>query len=506
MSDHLTGGTSDDAGPADLRASYSLSTAQRISLLSSVTRQTASMANESKNVLESCLSSQQSIKDAKAMFEAVEVNVMRRRARLRQERDQLEKLKRIRDQRSQEVVQKREDIMQRFQGLKDVVSSLTDLRSRLDSERQRLSSCQEDLERRRAFMIRELVRLIYPINVPVDSGQSSWNPPSIGGFHLPDTRIHPQQQQHSNLNSSISISSPSSSWTKSWSQSMFGNQRQGVKSLEITEEEVSIAVGHVVHLILLISKFADIPLKYDLEFYGSRSHIIDHLNIGTWKQILGHPSLSSMNSSQDQSNLRSNQILGRKREGVQVSLFVSSKGSKDSRVYFNYGMYLMNQVIGQLKWTISSMHKRHVNLMGSLSSSDVMSIKRIDLTKTLGNINDILLIYCNLLNREDNRDSSLSSLSLPSPLQTINPVKSSGEETTEGEDSGQAISLTVSTNESSEDPFPSFPYKRQDADTFLAREMEAMLRTEQQPESNGQTVSHSTKSNSSQAIQTVGKE
>ena len=133
----------------------------------------------------------------------------------------------------------------------------------------------------------------------------------------------------------------------SWSKFFGAASKSG-----ISEEGFSIAVGNVVHMLLLISKFTDIPLKYDLQYAGSRSHVIDHLNITTWKQILGQ--MGSPSPSEIAGDPRDRfQIGNRKRDGVQVSLFIMSKGSKDSRVYFDYGLFLLNQVIAQIKWTLS---------------------------------------------------------------------------------------------------------------------------------------------------------
>jgi hypothetical protein len=429
------------------------------------------MSSESKDVLEASLLAQQGIRDAKTKFEIAELSLINTRSRWKRHKDHCDRLKKIRDERNQQLQQRRDAIMERFQGLKDVISSLNEQRSRVDFERKRLLSCKEDLERRRASMIRELFTLIYPISIPSlnVSGCQVWSPPTIAGFSLPDTQ-QPHQQQ--NLSSSINLSASTSSWSKSWTQSMFSPQKSGMNSIQITEDHLSIAVGYVVHLVILLSKFTDIPLKYDLEFWGSRSLVIDHLNIGTWKQILGHQTTTSTShASPDRNSIQNYSLMGKKREGVQVSLFVSSKGSKDSRVYFNYGMYLMNQVIGQLKWTLNCVHKKDIKLLSS--QSDFHQLKRIDLTKTLGNLHDILVIYSNLLMDQEEEDSQ------DSPNH-----KSSSQEVTDNSVDLAMLSQASSTTTSSNDKLAA--QKKDEVNSSLCREIEAMLRSDQQlSETNG---------------------
>lgn len=84
--------------------------------------------------------------------------------------------------------------------------------------------------------------------------------------------------------------------------------------------------------------------------------------------------------------------------GVKVTLFVKNKGSKDSRVYFNYGLYLINQIIGQLKWTLSVISRKSGKVDSSQAGSTLnlaISNKRIDLTKTLINLNEMIDAYVN---------------------------------------------------------------------------------------------------------------
>lgn len=44
------------------------------------------------------------------------------------------------------------------------------------------------------------------------------------------------------------------------------------------ETMIAIALGYVCHLLLMISQFLNVPLRYSIHFYGSRSTITDHIS------------------------------------------------------------------------------------------------------------------------------------------------------------------------------------------------------------------------------------
>lgn len=82
------------------------------------------------------------------------------------------------------------------------------------------------------------------------------------------------------------------------------------------ETRIAIALGYVTHLESMISQFLDVPLRYPVKHLGSRSKITDHIII---------------------------KIPDRERE---FPLY--SKG-KD-KVQFNYGVYLLNKNVAQLRY------------------------------------------------------------------------------------------------------------------------------------------------------------
>ncbi|XP_054285194.1 UV radiation resistance-associated protein-like [Macrosteles quadrilineatus] len=82
---------------------------------------------------------------------------------------------------------------------------------------------------------------------------------------------------------------------------------------------ISVALGFVAHLVQMIAYFLHVPLRYSIVHAGSRSKIIDHIT---------------------------DKIPDKERE---FPLF--SKG-KD-KLQFNYGVYLLNKNIAQLRWYCS---------------------------------------------------------------------------------------------------------------------------------------------------------
>ncbi|KAK3921066.1 UV radiation resistance-associated protein [Frankliniella fusca] len=81
---------------------------------------------------------------------------------------------------------------------------------------------------------------------------------------------------------------------------------------------VSVALGFVAHLVQMVSIFLQIPLRYPIIHFGSRSKIIDHI---------------------------SDKIPDRERE---FPLFARGK----DKLQFHYGVYLLNKNIAQLRWQV----------------------------------------------------------------------------------------------------------------------------------------------------------
>ncbi|XP_049775657.1 UV radiation resistance-associated gene protein [Schistocerca cancellata] len=82
------------------------------------------------------------------------------------------------------------------------------------------------------------------------------------------------------------------------------------------ENTISVALGYVAHVVQMISVFLQVPLRYPIIHFGSRSKIVDHI---------------------------SDKIPDKDRE---FPLFSRGK----DKLQFNYGVYLLNKNIAQLRW------------------------------------------------------------------------------------------------------------------------------------------------------------
>lgn len=83
-----------------------------------------------------------------------------------------------------------------------------------------------------------------------------------------------------------------------------------------TGGQISVALGYSAHFSAMLAFFLDIPCRYPVRHFGSRSRIIDHITV---------------------------QIPDRERE---FPLYY--KGKRD--VYCAYAIYLLNKNIAQLRW------------------------------------------------------------------------------------------------------------------------------------------------------------
>ncbi|XP_029641404.1 UV radiation resistance-associated protein isoform X1 [Octopus sinensis] len=79
---------------------------------------------------------------------------------------------------------------------------------------------------------------------------------------------------------------------------------------------VAVGLGYTCHMILMLSHILNLPLRYPMEYRGSRSQIQDHIHTKLSERERNFP--------------------------------LYSKGKKD--FYFHYGVYLLNKNISQLRW------------------------------------------------------------------------------------------------------------------------------------------------------------
>lgn len=48
--------------------------------------------------------------------------------------------------------------------------------------------------------------------------------------------------------------------------------------LDCSEGGLAVSLGYVTHLLTMCSIFLQVPLRYPMKHYGSRSHIVDHIS------------------------------------------------------------------------------------------------------------------------------------------------------------------------------------------------------------------------------------
>ncbi|KAF5281404.1 hypothetical protein FQA39_LY17800 [Lamprigera yunnana] len=168
---------------------------------------------------------------------------------------------------------------------------------------------QAQLQHRRQQLMKQLL-FMYPIE------QLSPRKYNIGGIYLPDSDM---------LNDSA-------------------------------DGSISIALGYTSHILLMCSLFLQVPLRYNISFFGSRSYITDHINTA---------------------------LLDRDRD---FPLYTKGK----DKMQFNYAVYLLNKDIGQLRWmcgqhtpdlraTLSNLH----SLLQGRETKDVPTTLAINKIKNL---------------------------------------------------------------------------------------------------------------------------
>nr|XP_015834214.1 PREDICTED: UV radiation resistance-associated gene protein isoform X2 [Tribolium castaneum] len=95
---------------------------------------------------------------------------------------------------------------------------------------------------------------------------------------------------------------------------------------------ISVALGYITHVLLMTSTFLQVPLRYPMTHYGSRSYITDHVSPilpdreREYENVATQPLLILPNSS--------------------FPLFTKGK----EKIQFTYAVYLLNKNIAQLRW------------------------------------------------------------------------------------------------------------------------------------------------------------
>lgn len=108
------------------------------------------------------------------------------------------------------------------------------------------------------------------------------------------------------------------------------------------EVVISVALGFVAHLVQMISIFLQVPLRYPIIHVGSRSKIVDHVaekipdKDREWVTLSRHYPCTNI-------HVLSPTVL------VALCRFPLFSRGKD-KLQFNYGVYLLNKNIAQLRW------------------------------------------------------------------------------------------------------------------------------------------------------------
>ncbi|CAK9803922.1 UV radiation resistance-associated gene protein [Anthophora quadrimaculata] len=161
------------------------------------------------------------------------------------------------------------DLMEKYRELNKDIGRLHEWRQNQIDTRETYIQLNSQLAHRRRQLISEL-SLIYPIT---QDGSGKFK---IHNVHLPDS-----------------------------------------EDLEVSNDtEVAVALGFVAHTTQMIANFLNIPTRYPIIHYGSRSKVIDHIT----------------------ENLPDNER--------QFPLFARSK----DKLQFRYAVYLLNKNVAQLRW------------------------------------------------------------------------------------------------------------------------------------------------------------
>ncbi|KYN06419.1 PREDICTED: UV radiation resistance-associated gene protein [Cyphomyrmex costatus] len=213
------------------------------------------------------------------------------------------------------------DLMERYRELNKDIEKLNEWRQNHIDTRETYLQLSSQLAQRRRQLISELC-LIYPIKQD-----------SIGKFRINDVYLPDSEE------------------------------------LELSNDtQVAVALGFVAHTTQMIASFLNVPTRYPIVHYGSRSKVIDHIT----------------------ENLPDNDR--------QFPLFARSK----DKLQFHYAVYLLNKNIAQLRW--------------------YCGLPTTDLRATLPNLATLINVKPNQLHLDDSkRTFSTSSLDTESGNGKQNP-------------------------------------------------------------------------------------
>ncbi|CAG0899613.1 unnamed protein product [Darwinula stevensoni] len=255
--------------PNTVRCSYSVVTACRLRW----TQRALSQTNTAKMRVRGELEALQAALSEVTCFQTKKETVAARLEFLREERRRnLECQKRltaIRDAAAAENSDLCWQMMSRYQDLKGFQNSLVGVKVELTGKRESLWATHNRLMQRRFHLVSQL-NLIYPI---LKDSDGKWR---IRGVHVPNAESY------------------------------------------VGHDDVKLAVGfgYITHVIRMVASFLQIPLRYPVHFFGSRSTITDNIKVDLPKKERELP------------------LYDRNRRSLHV----------------DYAAYLVNKNIAQLRW------------------------------------------------------------------------------------------------------------------------------------------------------------
>lgn len=252
-----------------IHTSYSVNTLRRIRTVERAIVQTQAAVQRIRAKIEEQLKSTGNLQFQQSELELLKMKVIMLRSEFFVQLKKLEILQQQKKEQDQDREEKRLNLLDRLQQLQKDKEKLMEMQRCYTESRENLLKTNAKLLFRQKQLISEL-SLIYPMVQFPDKKSFS-----ICGVFLPD------------------------------SEDFAGRE----------EKMLSVALGYVCHVLTMMSYFLNIPLRYPIQHFGSRSTITDHIT---------------------------DKISSKERE---FPLYAKSK----TQMHFKYGVYLLNKNIAQLR-------------------------------------------------------------------------------------------------------------------------------------------------------------